>query len=153
MSIPATAMGSALAPVTTMVERGRLQFFAEAISETDARFTDTQAASAAGYPDLPVPPTFLFGLKLVAPDPFRWLTDLGVDIRFVLHGSQRFAYHRLAFAGDTLHFQPRITSIFEKKRGSLEFVVVETEVSRGDTAIATLVETIVIRHPELDGSR
>jgi N-terminal half of MaoC dehydratase len=149
VTIPATVVGSALAPITTVVEQGRLRFFAEAIGETAHRFVDVDAAASAGYPDLPVPPTFLFGLKLVAPEPFRWLAELGVDLRFVLHGAQRFEYHRMAFAGDVLQFRPRISDAFQKKGGSLEFLVVETAVTRGPDTIATLVETIIIRHPEL----
>jgi hypothetical protein len=76
------------------------------------------------------------------------MNDLGVDLRFVLHGTQRFDYHRMAFAGDELVLQPRITDVYEKRGGALEFLVVETEVTRGGEAIATLTKTIVVRHPE-----
>ena len=53
------------------VERGRLRFFAKAIGETDPVYTDVEAARAAGHPDLPVPPTFLFGLELDERGPVR----------------------------------------------------------------------------------
>ena len=153
MTVPATAVGTVLAPSTALVERGRLRFFAEAIGETDALYTDLGTARAAGYPDLPVPPTFLFGLKLDAPDPFGWMTDLGVDMRFVLHGSQRFEYHALAFAGDEVTFRPRISDVYDKRGGALEFLVLETAVTRGDEPIANLTETIVVRRPELGSAR
>jgi hypothetical protein len=158
-----TAIGSVLEPLTAVAERGRLRFFAEAIGETDPRYTDLEAARAAGYPDLPVPPTFLFGLKLDSrrsgaggsgsDDALGWLTDLGVDVRYVLHGSQRFSYDRLAFAGDELVLSPRITDVYDKRGGALEFVVVDTTVTRGGERIATLTETVIVQHPEGEGSR
>ena len=153
MPVPASALGSVLAASTAAIERGRLRFFAEAIGETDPVYTDLDAARAAGHPDLPVPPTFLFGLKLDAPDPFAWMTDLGIDMRFVLHGSQRFEYLAAAYAGDEVTFRPRISEVYEKRGGALEFVSVETTVTRGDEHIANLTETIVVRHPELEAAR
>jgi hypothetical protein len=146
--VPVTAIGSAQPAVTVRVERGRLRFFAQAIGETDARYLDVDAARAAGDPDLPVPPTFLFGLRLDAPEPFRWLADLGVDMRYVLHGAQRFDYHRMAYAGDELVFAPRITDVYAKRGGALEFIVRSIDVTRDGEPIATLTETIVVRHPE-----
>jgi hypothetical protein len=158
-----TAVGSVLPPLTAVAERGRLRFFAEAIGETDPRYVDLDAAHAAGYPDLPVPPTFLFGLKLDSNasgsggadsnGPLGWLTDLGVDVRYVLHGSQRFSYDRLAFAGDELVLSPRITDVYDKRGGALEFVVVDTTVTRAGERIATLTETVIVQHPEAEVAR
>ena len=153
MTVPASAVGTVLAPFTTTIERGRLRFFAEAIGETDPIYSDLDAAVAAGFPDLPVPPTFFFGLKLDAPDPFAWMRDLQIDMRFVLHGTQRFAYERMAFAGEQVTFRPRITEAYEKRGGALEFITLETTITRDDEPIATLTETVVVRHPELETAR
>ncbi len=111
-----------------------------------------EAAQAAGHPDLPVPPTFLFGLKLDGPEPLGWIADLGIDMRFVLHGTQQFDYRRLVFAGDEVIFRPRITDVYEKRGGALEFVVVDTEVIRGADVVAVLTETIVVRHPDKEAA-
>ena len=153
MTVPATAIGTVLGAFSAGIERGRLRFFAEAIGETDPVYTDVDAARAAGHPDLPAPPTFLFGLKLDAPNSFGWMTDLGVDLRFVLHGSQRFEYFGLAYAGDEVTFSPRISDTYEKRGGALEFLVLETAVTRGGEQIAKLTETVVVRHPELEAAR
>ena len=153
MTVPASAVGMVLPSLTARIERGRLRFFAEAIGETDPIYTDLDAAVAAGFPDLPVPPTFFFGLKLDAPDPFRWMRELQVDMRFVLHGTQRFTYERMAFAGEQVTFDPRISDVYDKRDGALEFVTLDTVVSRDDEPLATLTETIVVRHPELETAR
>lgn len=152
MNVPKSAIGLELDPISSTIEAGRLRFFAEAIGETRSIYTDRAAAVQAGYPDVPAPPTFIFGLKLDTADPFKWLLDFGVDFRYVLHGSQQFTYHQLAFAGDELTISPRLADAYEKKGGALEFVVLESSVTRGSESIATIVETIVIRHPELEAA-
>jgi acyl dehydratase len=146
MPIPDSAVGTELPTVSVDVERGRLRLFAEAIGETDPVYTDPAAARAAGHPDLPVPPTFLFGLEMEGPDPFGYLTDLGVDLRRVLHGEQGFTYHSVAHAGDHLTFRPRITDVYRKKGGALEFLVKRTDVTRADASpVAALTNVIVVR--------
>jgi hypothetical protein len=137
-----------LEPVTVTVERGRLAFFARATGQTDPAYFDLSAAKAAGHPDLPVPPTFFFSLELESPDPFGYLTALGVDLRRMLHGEQSFTYHAVAHAGDTVTLRPRITDVFAKKGGALEFLIKKTDVTRDGELIAEATTTIVVPHPE-----
>jgi hypothetical protein len=146
---PDRAKALVIEPLTVAVERGRLRFFAKAIGETDPVNTDVDAARAAGHPDLPVPPSFFFSLGLEAPDPFRYIEDLGVELSRVLHGEQSFTYHRLAFAGDTLALQDRIVDVYAKKGGVLEFVVKQTEITRGDELVAHARSVVVVRNPEV----
>lgn len=152
MSARAELSGRRLPEAHALVERGRLRFFAEAIGEQSAVYTDLGAARAAGHRDLPAPPTFLFGLKLDGSEPLGWLAGLGVDVRFVLHGTQRFVYHHLVFAGDEVVFRPRIAAVYEKRGGALEFLEVETEVARGSELVAVLTETVVVRHPDKEAA-
>jgi acyl dehydratase len=65
----------------------------------------------------------------------------------VLHGEESFKYHRMAYAGDTLHFDVHIADIYDKKGGALEFVVRETRVSnqRGEH-VADLRTVLVQRN-------
>lgn len=152
MSISPDVVGRALQPLAVTIERGRLRFFADAIGETDPLYRDVEAARAAGFRDLPVPPTFLYGLALEGPDPFGWITGLGIDLRFILHGIQRFDYLAMAFAGDEVELRPRITAVYEKRQGALEFLVVDTEVTRAEETIATMTQTIVVRHPDKEAA-
>jgi acyl dehydratase len=143
------ALALAFPELNVVVERGRLRFFAQAIGESDPVYSDVEAARAAGHPDLPVPPTFFFSLTLESSSPFFFLDELGIDLRRVLHGEQRFEYHAPAFAGDELTLTEAITEVYEKRGGALEFLLKQTEVRRGAQPIATLINTIVIRHPEV----
>jgi MaoC dehydratase-like protein len=150
MPVDQSVVGKALPPITMTVDAGRLRFFAKAIGETNPVFTDLGAAKAAGHRDLPVPPTFLFGIELEGPDPFAWLAGIGVDLRRVLHGEQSFTYHSPAVAGDVLTVAPRIGNVYSKKGGALEFIEKAATVTRdnGDL-VAELNTVIVVQHPEL----
>jgi acyl dehydratase len=140
-------IGAVISRHTVDVEAGRLRFFAKATGQTDARYIDGDAAKAAGYPALPVPPTFLFCLEMGAPNPRATIEKLGIDIGRILHGEQRFCYHRMAFAGERLTFESRIADIYAKKGGALEFVVRETRVTGADgDAVADLRSVIVVRN-------
>lgn len=140
-------IGHTLPPYVVDVEKGRLKFFAKAIGQTDPVYTDDAAAKAAGHPSLPVPPTFLFCLEMDSPNPGALRDLLDLPVPKVLHGEQRFTYHAMAFAGDTLTFQQRIADIYAKKGGLLEFVVRETRVTnQHGQHVADLHGITVVRH-------
>lgn len=135
---------------TLLVTRSRLRLFAKATGQQDPVFVDLDAAKQAGHRDLPVPPTFFFGVDQEMPDPFSYLHALGVDLRAVLHGEQEFDYHRTAYAGDELTSSSNVADVYEKKGGALQFLVTESPVvdQQGSTVV-TLRTTLVIR--ELSG--
>jgi hypothetical protein len=149
VTVDESVIGKDLPPITITVDAGRLRFFAKAIGETNPVFTDLETAKAAGHRDLPVPPTYLFGIELESPDPFAWLAGVGVDLRRVLHGEQSFTYHSTAVAGDVLTATPRIGNVYSKKGGALEFIEKASTVTRenGDL-VAELKTVIVVRNPE-----
>ena len=140
-------IGHRLSPYSVEVEKGRLRFFAKAIGQTDPVYSDEAAARDAGHPALPVPPTFLFCLEMDSPNPGALRDLLDLPVPKVLHGEQRFSYHAMAYAGDTLTFEQRIADIYAKKAGLLEFVVRETRVSnQHGQHIADLHGITVVRH-------
>jgi acyl dehydratase len=148
MPLDPSIVGRVLPSRTVYVEPGRLRFFAASIAEADPLYTDLEAAKAAGHRDLPVPPTFLFCLSHEVLDPFALIHELGIDPRRVLHGEQRFTYHAMTYAGDRLTFTTTVTDVYTKKGGALEFLVQQTEVSRGHEPAAQLETTLVVRHTE-----
>ncbi|MFC9555655.1 MaoC family dehydratase N-terminal domain-containing protein [Rhodococcus sp. NPDC056960] len=154
MSLDRSVIGREFAPVSLLVTRSRLQNFAKATGQADPVYLDADAAKQAGHRDLPVPPTFVFGIELEAPNPFAFLEDLGVDLRTVLHGEQQFDYHQIAYAGDELTASSRITDIYEKKGGLLEFIVKETTVTNQDGARVAVMRsaTVVQNRPGKDAS-
>ncbi|WP_194726046.1 MaoC family dehydratase N-terminal domain-containing protein [Noviherbaspirillum malthae] len=140
-------IGHVMPRYTVDVEKGRLRFFSKAIGQADPVYTDEAAAREAGHPALPVPPTFLFCLEMDAPNPAAVRELLGIDIGKVLHGEQSFTYHAMAYAGDRLSFEQRISDIYDKKNGALEFVVRDTRVTNQDGAlVAELRGVTVVRN-------
>jgi len=134
-------------PTEFDIERGRLRFFAKAIGETDPIYTDVAAARRAGYADLPAPPTFLFSAELDSGATFAMLEHIGVDLARILHGEQSFRYVGDVVAGDTATVRSRISDIYEKKGGALQFVVKQSEVvNQRNQQVAHMRAVIVVRH-------
>ena len=150
MGVDPNVIGTVLEPVSMDVERGRLVAFARATGQLDPVYSDLDAAKNAGHRDLPVPPTFLFAIEQELPEPFQWGLDLGIDLRYVLHGGQDFAYHHMAYAGERLTATSTIAEVYTKRGGALEFVVKKTAITdESGSSVAELTCTIVVRHPEV----
>lgn len=145
---PKDLIGRTVEPFSATAERGQLAFFARTIGLDDPVYQDVAAARAAGHPDVPLPPTFLFSLEQLRPGPRKELADLGIDMRSVLHGEQSFDYHAMAFAGEELTFAGEFTDYFEKKGGALRFLLRRTDVTRDGQPVATLTNTLIARHLE-----
>ncbi|MCP5367829.1 MAG: MaoC family dehydratase N-terminal domain-containing protein [Hyphomicrobiales bacterium] len=132
---------------TFEVEKGRIAMFARAIGETDPVYFDAEAARAAGYRAIPVPPTFAFTIGLEGGSPARVIADMGIDKTRTVHGEQRFDYHGPIFAGDVITSRQKLVEDYEKKGGALRFLVVETHMTNQDgEAVCDLRTVIVVRN-------
>ncbi|TAM09386.1 MAG: MaoC family dehydratase [Nevskiaceae bacterium] len=140
-------IGHELGASELVLDRARLRFFAEAIGEDDPIYTDVDAARAAGYADLPAPPTFLFAAELDSSTVFQMLETLGVPLDHILHGEQSFTYHQPACAGDTVTVKARIEDLYDKKNGAMEFIVKASQAhnQRGELVVE-MRSVIVYRH-------
>lgn len=140
-------MGYELPVSTLQLERGRLRAFARAIGEIDPVYVDVQAARAAGYPDLPAPPTFLFAAEQDSGTQMAMAKAMGISLDKLLHGEQGFTYHRPTCAGDTVTVRTRVSEIYDRKGGALEFVVTLSDVrNQHDELVAELRGVLVCRH-------
>ena len=140
-------IGQEFASFTADVEKGRLKFFAKAIGETNPIYTDERAASEAGYRALPAPPTFSMVLDQESPEFLPVLNLLDIDIAKILHGTQEFEYAAPICAGDTIKVEVKITDIFDKKGGALEFVVMESSYTNQNGELTTrATSTLVVRN-------
>lgn len=131
------------------LEKGALKFFATAIGQENPVYFDEKAAEEAGYPGLPVPPSYYFSLDLLQDEPFKYLDTLGVNLNHVLHGAQDFEYFKPAFAGDTVVIKAKIIDLFDKKNGALDFIIKEVRVenTEGELLVKQIM-TIIVRNPE-----
>ena len=150
MSSPRTTfdrrhIGHAFPAFSVVVEASRIRFFAQVTRQADPIYHDEDAAKAAGFASLPVPPTFVYCLETERSGFDELFRLLGVDGSRLLHAEQGFTFFAVPCAGDTLTFEQRIDDIYAKKGGLLQFVVRQTKVTnaRGDL-IAELRNVIVL---------
>jgi hypothetical protein len=129
------------------IEKGRLKFFAKAIGEINPVYFDESAARNAGYKTIPAPPTYPFVLDMEGPELLPILDLLDMDIGRILHGSQEFEYLGAIYAEDTITVTSKLIDVFDKKAGTLEFVVIENSyTNHHDDLVAKAVNTIVYRN-------
>lgn len=138
--------GHESAPVEVQVERGAIAFFSETIGERNPIHFDVDAARAAGHPDVMAPATYPVVLDMAASKEGArkgqkdLLGLIGADMRYLLHGTENYAYQGPIFAGDTVQVISRVKGFSDAKGGALEIAHLEMEVrhaSRGTLAIAT----------------
>ncbi|MBO8188212.1 MaoC family dehydratase N-terminal domain-containing protein [Streptomyces spirodelae] len=129
------------------VAREKIREFAEAIGDDNPAYTDAEAAKALGHPDVIAPPTFVFTVTFqeaanVIRDP-----KLGLDYDRVVHGDQRFAYHRPVRAGDRLSVTSTIEGI--KSLAGNEILDIRGEVSdAAGEPVVTVFTKLVARAAE-----
>ncbi len=140
-------IGRTTAPMTFDIEKGRLKFFAKAIGETNPVYSDENAAKAAGYKSLPAPPTFMFCLEMETNSLWDNIAAMGVPVGKILHGSQSFTYHAPICAGDRITFVTKVSDIYDKKGGALEFIVEDSTATNQDgVLVGALQRVIVVRN-------
>ncbi len=112
------------------VERGPLGKFAGAVFDESPVYMSLSAAQAAGFDDVPAPPTYGFSAAQYwgkspddqPPDPTggtnptmeiigRLMSKGGI----VLHGEQEFTYHRPIVAGDVLQSEGHVVDVYAKE--------------------------------------
>jgi acyl dehydratase len=164
--MPATDLiGKKLPRATIVVERGPVARFAEAVLAESPVYSSTTAAAEAGFPAVPVPPTFTFiagywgslaELQPAAePDAQdtanlgELLADLRKDGGLLLHGEQEFRYHKPVFVGMTLHSSGVVEniSVKEGKGGAtMTAVNVRTDLVDDDgEPVVTQIMTFLLR--------
>ena len=127
------------------VEHGQLKLFAKATQETNPIYFDTDSAKQAGHREILAPLTFGNCLKFLAPSKELSYESLGIDYKRLLHAQESFEYFHPIYAGDRVTLTARVNDIFEKKNGTLQFMVLVTDIHRGDQALQKLTTTLVMK--------
>lgn len=149
-----SSVGRSLSPVAVQVERGRLRFFAEVLGETDPIHVDSEAARAAGHPDIVALPSFFTVILAIANEERRRRGEpsssqlIGSDHRYLLHGGEDYKYTGLVFAGDEVTVTTAVAGFYDRKGGAMEFATLEftaVHATRGKLIQAT--RTLIHRLP------
>jgi acyl dehydratase len=140
VAIDTSVIGKVSARRVVVVDRAPVAAFARAVKSRNRVYRDRRAATAAGFTDIPAPPTFAFamgywgtyaelqeGLETVESNPmFQVMGSLGPGL--ILHGEQEFVYHRPVVVGDVLRGDDVIADVYERESEThvMTFVVTET---------------------------
>jgi acyl dehydratase len=123
------------------IERGKIREFALAIQEDNPIFYDEKAAKEAGFRSVPPPLTYSQTLTFWN-ETGNPVLNLGLDLRYVLHGGQEYEYYKPIAAGDQLNAVCRLADAYEKegsRGGKMLFVILETEFTdqHGDKVLSS----------------
>ena len=103
-------------------------------------------AKQKGYPSIVAPPTFLTTVGYEKDNPYDFLDELGIEIDRVLSAGQNYIFYNLIFAGDLISMKSRISDIYDKKSGKLQFVEISsTFYNQKATKVAKSISTLVYR--------
>ncbi len=124
MAVDRAAIGKTFPAVPYAVGREKVREYALAVGETDPLYLDVQAARAAGHPDVVAPPMFCAVYSAPAVEPALTDPEVGIDFSRMVHGSQRFEWGPLVFAGDEITTSASLQDVSERER--MSFFVFET---------------------------
>jgi len=129
-----------------LIEKERLVLFAKATGQTDPIYFDREYAKKKNHKGILCPPTFLMIVGMEQDNFYKYLQDLNVSIKSILHAEQEFIYEELVYEGDTLKMETVIEDMFDKKQGLLQFCTFKSIYKNQDNVhVATIRFTIVVR--------
>lgn len=148
MPVNPELQGRVFAPTAPyLVGREKVREFSRAVFATSAINFETDAAAAAGYPDIVAPPTFAVVLQEFTLEQLLAEPDAGIDFTRVVHGDQRFTYTRPIVAGDELTATLTVASV--KSLGGHSMVTAESSiVDAAGLHVVTATSTLVVRGDE-----
>lgn len=147
--------GATLEPIKVEIERGRIRFFAKVLGETNPIHFDVEAARANGHPDLVATPSFLVVAEASANEERQrrgfkpTLEIIKADLRYLLHGDERYFYEAPLYAGEEVEHTTRVLDFYDKKGGAMEFVTFESTLRHAKRGILVRSQrTLLHRLPE-----
>ncbi len=149
-----SAIGQQSAPWTYEVTATSVRAFARGVGYTDPVYFDVDAAKAAGYRDLPAPPTYL-GTPVFIPgrsddtfsNPREGQPRVNHGLKNVLDGGTEVEYHEDICAGDTLTGVSCVADLRvsdSKAIGKMLIVAIETRYTNQSGKLAALLRSQVI---------
>jgi acyl dehydratase len=155
-------VGMPTGKATIAIERGPITQFAASVTDANPIYKRRDAATAAGFADIPVPPTYFFsGATFWGAYPEDQPADanpgrnptmevigkLMANGGIVLHGEQEFTYHRPLVVGDVLVGEGKVVDAYEKdsKGKTMTFLVSENtyvDEKTGEPVVSTRMNLI-----------
>jgi len=161
MAVDKSLIGTPTGKSKITVERGPVSNFAKALTDDNPIYQNPDAAKAAGFENIPAPPTWGFAMahwgafaEQQPADPTKGrnpvMEVIGTLMQkggLVLHGEQEFEYHRPVVVGDVLDGEGKVTDVYEKdsKGKTMTFLVTENvfkDAKTGEPVLTTRMNLI-----------
>lgn len=139
-------IGFRTTPSTIGIDAWRVQLFCQAIGETNPIYWDQTAATAAGLPCCPLPPTFLKAIEGEHYSSAALLGKLKVPLRGVLHVEQSFTHVAPVYVGDLIEVCREVVDMVDKKGGTMTFITVDTTYGSNSKTVACSRQIILVRN-------
>jgi acyl dehydratase len=150
MALDLSYKGKEIGSYTFAVEGCKIRELAAAIGDPNPIYRDPAAARAGGYKDTPAPPTFASLMTFWGyPEIWQRMTEMGIDIKRLLHAKEEYEYHEVIYPGDTLTGTITVESL---RGGAMEMAGFKTTFTRGGEAVLTARMTIIVP-PKQEGPK
>lgn len=124
-------VGRELPPVTFPLDRSKLMELARSFFDDDPVWHDVEVATAAGFDELPLPPTMTVLVDHWREGGALALAEaIGADLARVLHGQAAWEYLEPVRLGDELTARTTVTDVTSRdgrRGGSMTLVTIATE--------------------------
>jgi hypothetical protein len=140
-------LGAEVAPFEVKIDPTQNRYFLQATEEQEAVYLDETAATNAGLPGLPAPPTCLFGpARPGYPDPLEFM---GTTFEKAVMGSAAYEFNRLPLVGERLTCKGRVSAVDQKEtpKGPMTFVTLEATFTDGDGEMVAVERLTFIERP------
>jgi hypothetical protein len=151
--------------VRVRVDAAPVMILARVLDDPNPVYSSEVAAAAAGFANIPVPPTFTFVMTHSGAFPdlqpsggtgSLYGATSGPDAGFsrpglYLHGEQHFTYHRQPLVGDMLEGRMRVSKPVSRlaRRGPMEVTFFQTEWRDPDGAAVVTEQIVSLFFPEV----
>jgi acyl dehydratase len=161
MAVDKSLIGTPTGRSKVVIERGPVSNFAQAVKDENPVYQNPETARAAGFDDIPAPPTYGFAMAHWGTFPevqpeneaagrnpvMEIIGGLMKKGGLVLHGEEEFEYHRPLVVGDVLEGEGKVVDIYEKesKGKTMTFLVTENvfkDAKTGDPVLTTRMNLI-----------
>ena len=142
MALDLSYKGKEIATYTFQVDRSKIRELAAAVGDRNPVFTKPEAAEKEGYTDTPAPLTFATVMTFGGyPQIWDRMTEMGIDIKRLLHAKEEYEYMGPIYPGDTLTG----TIVAESLRGgTMEMATFKTTYTRGGETVLVARMTIIV---------
>lgn len=135
------------------VERGKIAEFARATFADRPVYTDRETARAAGFDDVPAPPTFVVASAHFVPADPGFAAK--VDMKRVLAGGAEWEFFRPLVAGEDLTIRSRVVDVQTKqgKRGPMTVITREVSYFGRQGDLVQCMRSTILEMPPQEPTR